>query len=58
MADESLSEVIKGNSIGKGLDTFRDSFEFKCRGLAITGADALYHISGEGRAQYQPREIS
>ncbi|KAF1354391.1 hypothetical protein EJ07DRAFT_132963 [Lizonia empirigonia] len=48
MADESRSKVIKANPIGKGLDTFRDSFEFKCRGLAITGADALYHLSGEG----------
>ncbi|PVH98641.1 hypothetical protein DM02DRAFT_41203 [Periconia macrospinosa] len=48
MTDESRSKVIKANPIGKGLDTFRDSFEFKCRGLAITGADALYHLSGEG----------
>ncbi|KAB2099592.1 hypothetical protein AG0111_0g12093 [Alternaria gaisen] len=57
MADESRSKVIKANPIGKGLDTFRDSFELKCRGLAITGADALYHISGEGTAQHQTREI-
>ncbi|KAF1955656.1 hypothetical protein CC80DRAFT_526230 [Byssothecium circinans] len=47
MADESRSKVIKANPISKGLNTFRDSFKFKCRGLAITGADALYHISGE-----------
>ncbi|ORY10821.1 hypothetical protein BCR34DRAFT_601840 [Clohesyomyces aquaticus] len=49
MADESRSKVIKANPIGKGLDTFRDSFEFKCRGLGITGTDALYHISSEGQ---------
>ncbi|KAF1970865.1 hypothetical protein BU23DRAFT_510832 [Bimuria novae-zelandiae CBS 107.79] len=48
MADESRSKIIKANPIGKGLHTFRDSFEFKYRGLAITGAEALYHISGEG----------
>ncbi|KAF2007867.1 hypothetical protein P154DRAFT_550100 [Amniculicola lignicola CBS 123094] len=48
MADGSRSRVIKANPIGKGLDTFRDSFEFQCRGLAITGANALYYISGEG----------
>ncbi|KAF2788689.1 hypothetical protein K505DRAFT_410741 [Melanomma pulvis-pyrius CBS 109.77] len=48
MADESRSKVISANPISKGLDPFRDSFEFKCRGLEITGADALYHISGEG----------
>ncbi|KAF1976060.1 hypothetical protein BU23DRAFT_588261 [Bimuria novae-zelandiae CBS 107.79] len=47
MADGSRSKIIKANPIGKGLDTFRDSFEFQCRGLAITGADALYHISGD-----------
>ena len=58
MADESRSKVIKANPIAKGLDTFRDSFEFKCRGLAITGADALYYINGEGTAQHQIREIS
>lgn len=58
MADGSRSKVIKANPIGKGLDTFRDSFEFECGGLAITGADALYHISGEGTAQHQTREIS
>ncbi|KAK7177682.1 serine threonine-protein kinase sgk2 [Paraphaeosphaeria sporulosa] len=43
-----ICRIIKANPIGKGLDTFRDSFEFKYRGLAITGAEALYHISGEG----------
>ncbi|KAF2731547.1 hypothetical protein EJ04DRAFT_579020 [Polyplosphaeria fusca] len=47
MADESRSKIIKANPIGNRLDTFRASFESECRGLAITGADALYHISGE-----------
>ncbi|KAK7188810.1 hypothetical protein PSPO01_04919 [Paraphaeosphaeria sporulosa] len=48
MADGSRLKVIEANPIGKGLNTFHDSFEFKHRGLGITGADALYHISGEG----------
>ncbi|KAH9861098.1 hypothetical protein IAQ61_010834 [Plenodomus lingam] len=49
MADRSRSEVIMANPIGKGLDTFRVSFEYKCKDLAITGADALHHLSGEGQ---------
>ena len=52
MADESRLKVIKANPIGKGLDSFCDSFELKCRGLAITGADALYYLSGEGTVQH------
>ena len=58
MADESRSKIIKVNPIGKGLDTFRDSFELKCRGLAI---QVLMHsttlLRKEGTAQCQIREI-
>ncbi|KAF2193607.1 hypothetical protein K469DRAFT_239099 [Zopfia rhizophila CBS 207.26] len=46
MADRSRSEIIKSNPIGKGLNTFRDSFESTRRGLAISGPNALYHIKG------------
>ncbi|KAF2188774.1 hypothetical protein K469DRAFT_70746 [Zopfia rhizophila CBS 207.26] len=49
MVDGSRSETIKAKPIGKGLNAFRDSFESTCRGLAISGPGALYHISGEGR---------
>jgi len=58
MADGSTLEIIKTNPIGKGLNVFRTSFEFKCRGLPITGANALYHLSGEGTVQHQTREMS
>ena len=50
MANKLRLKVIKVNPISKGLNTFRDSFKFKYRGLGITGASTLYYISGKGTA--------
>ncbi|KAK4133632.1 hypothetical protein BT67DRAFT_382143 [Trichocladium antarcticum] len=43
MADQPRSEIIKGNPIGKGLDTFRASFSAVCadRGIPPHTPDAL-----------------
>lgn len=48
--DQSQSEIIKNNPIGKGLDTFRESFDSMCRGRSISSTpDALGQLVEDGK---------
>ena len=51
MADRSKLEIIKTKPIGKGLNTFRDSFNSVCRDSGIPGdIDSLDQIGNEGKS--------
>lgn len=50
MADQSRSEIIKGNPIGAGLDSFRVSFNAVCADTGIRCTpDALGRLDQKGR---------
>ncbi|KAH8723920.1 hypothetical protein GQ44DRAFT_709364 [Phaeosphaeriaceae sp. PMI808] len=49
MAHGSISETIKAKPIGKGLNTFRNSFSFVCQDLGVpSGLESLDRIGNEG----------
>lgn len=49
MADESRSNTIQENPIGKGLDAFRTSFDSVCKSAGVASSPgALEQLSREG----------